>query len=624
MNDSSTESQVELFDFQKERGVYDSIISDWTTEKNACETRRKLRENRVNVEEERQAKRILEDETKIPDRTINTNIKRAKGPYVNYIVGAKKSLILSDVYAPDYDTEPLELWFTRGMHYPGWKNPWMKLIDAFLTHGGCAVEVVYDPDMPFHVSVEYIPRDCLLFPQKTKNLQACPRVLRKYHITVLELEELAKKYDFNPTIVEKIIAKFTKRTDMLDIYRALSKKDSIVYSTWYSPDEQSDWLREPIEHQVGLFDFDPVEIQNVKSTQDWNIIPQMDQSTSISASVDGNMEPPQPQQSIREQMLVSKYLSKYPLYWFKMDETENEELLKEQGRVALDLHVQEALTSLLSSTVNASYRASNLYPTAENMPGDDTKLGELGPIKPGVISSRKLVINQFPWPQAIILTVMQAMGVRNAQDSGNTDFAAMARPDANKTKYELEMSSSQSNEVASLDLTVFSTPYLDVMALCFLIAQHQAIFELIPTPTDPECLYHSYNMQPAGDIEVIKRLEDRENAKAFFELVRGTPMADKLMQFLFEHFFPDQADDWITVMNQSQETGQLASMIMQLVNVLKEIPTNELSESQRAGLNNLINAASDMAQQSADAAVTPNTPTTAIGNSQQSQPYQPA
>lgn len=570
MNDQ--EHEVKLYDFQSERGVYDSIISDWNEENTKCKDRRKLRENRKNVDEERQQKKILEDETIIPDRTINTNIRRSKLSYVNYITQAKRALIITDFDDPNRDTEQLELWFTRGMRFPGWKTPWIRLIDSFHTHGGSACEVVYDTTKPFNCAIEYIPRNSLLFPKGTKSLQACPRLLRRYKITALELETLSDKYGFEKKVVENILSKYSKKQEMLVIYKAFSKKAGIAYSCWYTQDDTSTWLKGPLPHQVGLLEFDPNDVLQLMRQPEW---------------ID-----------IRASLVQPRMLKEYPLYWFPLDETEDEELLNGQGRVALDLHVQEALTSMVSSTVNGAYRASNLYPTAENMPGDDPKMGELGPIKPGVISSRKLVINQFPWPQPIILAIMQALGIRNAQDAGQTNFASMARKDANKTAKEMEISNSEQQGEASYGINIFSTPYLDTFALCFLIATHQATFGLCQSPQNPLDLFGNYSLQPAGDIEVIKRLEDRENAKAFFDLTRGTPISNELMKFMFLHFFPDQEQAWEDALNSDQKTQQMAAMMGQMLEILKNIPQDALTSEQQSGLGSVIAAAQSMVESS--------------------------
>lgn len=572
----TTENQeVEVLDFTKEKGIVDQLISSFNDERTKCTERRKLRENRKNVAEMRANKELLEDETCIPDRTIDTNIRRSRTPYISYVMQAERTLVMTDINEPNYDTESLELWFTRGMHYPGWKTPWLRLIDAMHTHGGVAMEVCYDSTKPFNVGLEYIPRNELLIPETTRDIQKCPRLLRRYDLTMVGLDEMAAKFEFDPAALKEIKEKYKQRTDNCTIYRIYSKQDNAVFVTWYSQDFTSGWLKDPKPLEIGLFDID------------FNMLHQM-------AMQPGWLD-------IAPNFAQPLLLKNYPIFWFKLDETEDEEVLKCQGRVALDLQTQEAMTSLLSSTVNACWRASNLYPTAENIPGDNPALGELGPIKPGVISSRKIILNQFPWPQNTILAVMQAMDMRKTQESGNTDFAAVARQDANKTKYEMELANKQANELGSVGLTVFSTPYLDTYGLAFLIAQHQALYGLCIPPVNFECLFRNYNLQPAGDIEIIKREKDKDNAKAFFEVVRGTPMANAILKFLFAKFFPDQMDEWEEMMNEEGKMQQLTQLVQQMTNVLQSIPVDDLTPDQQSGLQSIIAAAQNMVGASPDA-----------------------
>lgn len=573
------------FDFKKEQGQLNAIIESWTDEDRKVKTRRELRENKKSVYEERQKKAILEDETIIPDRTINSNIRRSKISFDNYITQSKRLLIVTDVDAPGKSIDSLEQWFTRGMRYPKWKSPWFRMVDAMHVHGGAALEVVYDPTKPLNVALEFIPREHLIFPLRTKDLQNCPRILRKYEVTPIQLEAFVKEYGFNETIAKDIFEKFHKQTDFVEIYRVLMKVEGIVYNAWYTKDNPNDWLRAPQVHDIGLFDFDP---ETLMSPVPIPAPPMMGMEMTPPQTVPLFLSPMWDQ--IRLQFLKPMPLKAYPIIWFPFQEVENEILLEVQGRASLDLHVQEAMTQLLTNTVNASTRASNFYPCAENQPGDDPKMMELGPLKPGVIMSRKISFNQLPWPNNIILSVMQALKVGKADESGQLDFATVARKDANKTATEMQLATEQSNSVMTSDMDVFSNPVLSVFGLCFNIACHQAIFNLCKRPVQPELLVGDYNLQPAGDIEVVKRAEDKANAKEFFNIVQGTPTAEKILIFLIQRFFPDQAEEWIETL----QTPDLKPLVAQMIEILRTIPTDELDPRQQSDLNNLIATAQEL------------------------------
>ena len=583
---SPKELQLPSLDFKKEAAQLNSLIESWIEEDRKCRTRRELRENRKSVHEERQRKSILEDETIIPDRTINSGIRRSKVSYTNYITQAKRDLIITNVDAPQISIEPLELWFARGMRYPEWKVPWFELIDSMNVHGGAAMEVLYDASKPLNVALEYVPREHLIIAPRTKNLQNCPRILRCYEVTTIQLEQFVEEFEFDENIAKDLFDKFHKQEDFIKLYRVLMKVKGLVFNAWYTKDNTKDWLRQPRLHDIGLFDFDP-QVLLAPTPPPGNVMPMPGQP------------PPQPiplylspqWAQIREQFAKPMPLKSYPLFWFPFQITENQHLLETQGRVSLDLHVQEAMTHLLSNTVNASTRASNFYPSAENEPGDDPQLRELGPVKHGVIMNRKITVFQPNWPQPIILAVMQALKVGKADESGQTDFAATARKDANKTAKELELATEQAQTVITSDMDVFSSPTLSTYALCFNIACHQAIFMLCKRPVHPEMLIGDYNLQPAGDVEVVKRQEDKQNAKDFFNIVQGTPAAEKILVFLIQRFFPDQADEWIAALNQPDKSAIIEQLVSVLQNLQKDIPENALSPEQHGQLAQLISAA---------------------------------
>lgn len=586
----STETP-ELFNFDKESKAIKDLISQFDSEKSKVKMRREIRENRKNVLEEREKGTILEDETIIPDRTVNTNIKRSKTNYINFVTQSKRTLIITEMARPKISIDSLETWFTRGMRFPRWKAPWNRLIDSFHVHGGSGMEVMFDDSKPHHVTLEYIPRDSLIFPLKCCDLQACPRILRAYEITTLQLEEFAEKYAFNPDIVTKLQERFKEQHDKtFKVYRVLMKKQGAVYNAWYTQDDNpTSWLREPQLHDLGLFNFDPEVITAPVALIDPMGLPVFDQ---MGAPVQVPLCFSPMWDQVKVEFSAPLPLNRYPIVWVEMEETENEELLASQGRVALDVHVQEAMTSLWTDTVNATHRASQFYPSAEEEPGNDGQLKELGKMRHGYIMNRKLSVFQPNWPNNIALSVLQGLKMGKTEEAGQQDFASMARKDANKTATEMKLALESSESLKISDLDIFSSAYLEIYSIAFQVACHQALFGLISAPQHPELLIGNYNIQSAGDVEVVKRAEDKENAKEFFNIVQGTPAAEKILIFLIERFFPDQADEWIQALSQPDKD----QVILMLVNILKTIPIDELqlSDEHKLALRNVIATASSM------------------------------
>lgn len=602
-------------DYSVEQGRLSTLLASWSEEDKSCGKRRELRQNKRSVTEEIQKGTILDDETIIPDRTISSNIRRSKTTYNNYVTQSQRILIISNIEKPEENIESLELWFTRGMRFPGWKRPYFKNIDSVHVHGGNPMEVVYDPSKPLNVSLEYIPRRELIIPLKSRNLQNNPRILRLYEVTSIQLQEFADIYGFDKAIADELLQRLNSKDDFISIYRVMMKVDGVVYNAWFSKGASS-WLREPVVHDIGLFNFDPAMLSQLVEIPDMEAAQQMAMQQPQpfpmgGTGMEGMMMQQAPMQmptkqvplyltpqwdQIRGQFMQPAPLHSYPIFWFPFQVTECDELLDEQGRVSMDLHVQEAMTSLLSDTVNAAHRASGLYPCVENEPGGDPNLSELGPVKRGVIMSRRLIFNEFPWPNPILLPVMQALKIGKADESGQADFAAVARKDANKTATEMTLATDQANAVQIDDMDVFSDPYLQMNALAFNIACHQAIFHLCKQPTHPEFLIGDYNLQSASDTEVVKREQDKANAKEFFNIVKGTPAAEKLLQFLLERYFPDQKDQWLAILAQPDKN----LIIEQLVSIIETIPANELPPEQRLAINTVVATARSLVGQPND------------------------
>jgi hypothetical protein len=121
---------------------------------------------------------------------------------------------------------------------------------------------------------------------------------------------------------------------------------------------------------------------------------------------------------------------------------------------------------------------------------------------------------------------------------------------------------------------------------------HQAIFLQCKRPPEPWLLVGDYNLQSAGDVEVVKREEDKQNAKEFFNIVaQGNPqLAEKLFIFLIQRFFPDQADEWVSVLQQPDP----AAITKQLLQIVKSIPQDDIPIEYRGAVQSVVSTASNM------------------------------
>ena len=113
---------TDLLDWSKARGIFQKRIQSWdTTEKVATERRRSLRKIDVDVQALRDSGQILKDETFIPVRVADGNIRQAHAQYMNYLRGSRKLVLFTpEVSTTKLNVDLLENNFSNGMKYLKW------------------------------------------------------------------------------------------------------------------------------------------------------------------------------------------------------------------------------------------------------------------------------------------------------------------------------------------------------------------------------------------------------------------------------------------------------------------------------------------------------------------------
>ena len=335
------------FDFHKELETFRAMRTDFADELFATKTRRELRANKKNVVELRQQKILLPDETIIPDRTIEQNCQSELAPYIAFTEQPNQIISFHDPAAPGFDFNPYADWTTSLLRYEDWQRPWQPMEDCMILHGAAFFEVIFDESTAAKFSFEYVRREHLIIPRDTKDLQACLRIARVYEITKHQLTLLAAAFGFDPAVVAKIKEHYRTKTEFVKIYKYfLRDENNYVYNAWFAdPDIGVDsYLREPMPHFLGDY-------------------------SEPSPGPLGQLTPPSPQPT-----------TIYPFVDFPYRTQEDEAILLVQGQAALSSHVQEAMTGLLSSTVNGCIRASGIYAGRDPAPGTDGTGKELLPL----------------------------------------------------------------------------------------------------------------------------------------------------------------------------------------------------------------------------------------------------
>ena len=562
------EQEENFKEFSKARIFLQRLVNDWNEEITATVERRLTRNIDVDVEALREGGQLDEDETLIPDRVIDTNIQREQPPYINYLKNSRRLAIFNCLSDPDIKAERLELEFTRGMTYPSWETPHFKCLDGAQTHGWDAVEVVFDENLPLHVGLEQIGHDKLFFPITNPDIQAAARVVRAYDVTSVQLKKfvLRNKFDAEQIAIILNAKEDTKnKSETTRIYKEYSKYKGQVHVSWFSLEHGvSKWLKAPMPLYLGIKNPDGSEA----------------------------------------------IVKDYPIYLLFYRETEQPKITDHKGRVFLDEYKQEAMTALLSSFINGTYRATQIYASVSQDDGTGSSLKEPSDIKVNGNRVLNKPVNFFhsDYPDPSVLKTLTFMDNSNAQETGQVNFAATNRQDSRKTAKEITSSEQQQALLNSVQLTLFSTYIRGIYNLVWLIVQSQAAQNKIrflqvkvqqtvmnpitQTPlmnaqgqpqtqeiwvNDYNTINQIYDVRAAGDVDVIQRAEKLQQMERDWPIVSQTVLKDEFLSEMIRLKYPDTGDRWAkllasqgTMLSQSQGLVQGFSGI--ITAILKENP----------------------------------------------------
>lgn len=564
--------------------IFITLCSEFAAqEKNKCDKRREFRRHHVNVAEERKSGTLLADETKIPDRTIETNIRRDKSPLVRLLTQPTTVLSFVDANQPGVDFAPLANYYTQLNRQTGWQIEWLYLIDALQLHGAAYMEVFFDPAHPLGSRVEYVRRDHLIYPLSSRSLDSNSCILRRYEITKEQFESFAATKHFDPVQAEKIRKHYENRSEQIILHRVLMKLEGVMNCAWVANGDGivDDWLMPPAPYDIGL-----------RKTQLQPVPPTL-----------GNPNP-EPIQTF-----VPVQLTSYPLFVFPLDLEEDEVILSTQGRVSLDLHTQEALTALLSSIANCAVRASGLYPARKKDPtGDTPRNQETFGLRHGHIVEGEFTFGKLEWPSAVAVSIAQFLRTHNASQAGGIDWASMNRTDTAKTATELTMAREESDSLKSMSTLLFAICMLQVELLRWSIWLSQVATEQKPAPSLPVPInIHSPTLIPclSAEQQVIKRAEQQTKYIQYFPMAAGTPYQLPMLETMLMSAFPQEFPGWqqqVGVMNQMQQQVQtILGLLQNAFAVLRSMKLDAVPEEEQPAFVQFLNNLGGFLQQNESA-----------------------
>lgn len=512
---------------------------------------RELRRLDVDTDTARDEGWILEDETFIGIRVIDSSIAREKPTFVAYYEKSTRDAILVQQGARTVPTEivaALEEDYTRANRVVGWQLALTRCIDSAQVHGRGVLEVVYDPNAPTLLSNEYVQPEDFIFPQKTRRLQSAPMVARRYTLSVMRLKELALRYGFDKTTIEDIIKVDGKEegdyTAMHEIFHVFYKDGGLVYTFWYSK-AKNKALSSVEKHNAG------------EQTMDGTFVP----------------------------------ATLYPFFIFQYRVDEEEMILSSRGRAILDAPAQEALTSLWTNFVNGTNRASQLYPSIDQNSMPDAATEQIDfKLEHGKILNKPLKFHSPPWPQPIMLQAAQALETNSAQQSGQIDFAAQNRKDSRKTATEVQAAQQQSSLMSGVDVAMFAL---------FLTQLHQYRFDIIrknesngitnvliaqaPPEIRQAALAAKWSVRPAGDVDFIERSEKLARYMQMWPVLANTPAAVPILKEIVKLAFPNEAAIFLPFFeDNSKAVGQ------QLLEVIAAMPRDTMTPDENQQLDQII------------------------------------
>lgn len=567
MSEPTNEAEFRL-EFQKQKSYLNKIIGSWSKRVAQAEKARLQREVDIDPSDLRKSGEIGPDETFIPDRTIENNIRREQPAAITYLVQSRRLAIFECMTDRGMDCQNLELEFTRGMRYPGWIRSWFKCDDGSRLHGSDSVEVVFDEDKPLHVAVEHVGYDKLFYAEGVgPNIQDAPELILPKKVTTLKLKSWVNQYGFDPNQVQRILDTLgdSRRDEIITIYKEYFKADGIVYVAWFCTEYSvDDWLKVPEPLTMGVS-----EEQEVTVVDPISGVPMVDPFTGI------------PQTRVE---WVPVYMRDYPVFVLPYRETEQEEISKHRGRAFYDFPQQEAKTAVQSGYVNRVMKSGHLYVAPMNQSDGGNVVDRIQQwMEDGSFFGEPVQFFSPDPPDPSIIKGLQYFDTKNTENTGQIAAAVSNRQDSRKTATEIQAAEKETAMLSGVPLVLFSSFVSEVLNFCWKIVQSQAVQGKIPfvqrmekmldgtmsSKNDLTILSHEYILKPAGDVDVIQRAETEQKMQQDWPVIQTTGAAMKFLADLVVLRYPDKGTEYAQMIIQGDQKKQviqsLAGMVQSLI-----------------------------------------------------------
>jgi len=546
------------------------LVDNWNAIATIIDTNRDAEALDITPQEARARGIVIGNETYVGRRIIATNIQREMPTYIKYLSGSYRHITAIALdNTPVTALSALEEDFTLSFRVGNWLEQHIQALSSFALQGRGVFMCI--PSMgQLNTALVYIPPEDFVFPLDTRDLQFAPLLGIRYSISVDQFKVWRVKYQWDAEACNKIIdanPEADRVQTMYPVYLMLMKTEAGVQAFWFHR-ESNQLLRTPYDYNAGFMNADGT----AAVTRDYPI---------------------------------------FPVYY---QITENPKLIERKGRAHADMHDQEAMTMLWTSSVNASMRSSELYigldETGQTENPEITQTEFI--MEPGKILKRPVKFYSPPAPDGSILATAQALRVENSAAAGQVDFAAQARKDSRKTATELDLAKTQTDATQAVSLTMFASGYRAAMQFQWLVLQFNLnsgfnTTFLADRPEIRDVLKTAkIYVTPAGDVDFVERETKLKLYTQYYQLVQGTALAPFFLQKMLELAFPKEYPQMAGLL--SDNSKQMGTALLQIV---ENLPPAAIPPDQAAKLQEIITEAQKTfgmpgAQQNA-----PNTPPTA-------------
>jgi hypothetical protein len=548
-------SVISLSNFQRFKQYFSTLYENFDQSViNDQWNARNIRRLEVSVSAMQQQGKLEADETYIPVRIIDRNVKSRMPSRLAYLKSANRLAIFEPQLSFEaLDIQPntarLESEFWRVLTYDNWETSYIASSDGAEFVGWNWLEILYTPTETYegHCAIFQVGRENLIFDVGIDDIQKSKVVVKRIPITLVTLAEYAKVFAFKPQFVAKLMEQVnlvdadsgpgTASYDNADqaaiyIFRAFWKEGGVVKTAFYA-DNLEDWLNEPHDFYNGI----DKEVENPPTIPQGSLVPVVTKTWQ--------------KEPARE----------YPFVPVLRAITEDLRIAQTQGSVSADYGIQEAACAVFSALVNMGNRSAQTMwsPAGDNYDKTGSPKQLSMKLERGQIWDRPMTAFSSPAPDSTLPNIIQALEQCNAQNNQQIAWAVNNRKDSRKTATEVGEAARTQSEVNSSETFMFSMCLRQAWSMAWPIIQSQALQGLIvfcPLPdgtNDMELIRRSYKLKAAGDTDYVEKQKTIINMQQDMPMMMPTPAGPAFMTHYLRLRYPSEADTYIKALDAGQQ-----------------------------------------------------------------------